>query len=102
MRRGTTPILKIITDRDLTKGQMVVLTVEDRAGTEVSVDNDSGRMEISSDAVLVRLTQAETLKLMKGPIKLQLRAVDGAGNATASNIMSGQLDDVLKEGEIGV
>lgn len=93
--------MTVRTDVDLTCAAYIVLTVEDRAGTEVDVDSRSGMLEVTPAAVKAKLTQAQTLSLMKGGLKFQLRAVDGAGNAIASNIMTGQMEDVLKDGEIG-
>lgn len=101
MRRGTTPYIEIKTDQDLTKLDYVVFTMEDSAGTEVSVDNLSGMMTIKSDLVTVKLTQEQTLSLSEGDIQMQLRASDSEGlSAIASNIMYGILDEVLKDGVI--
>lgn len=101
MRRGTTPYVLIETDVDLTRAKYSVLTIEDRAGAEVDVDSRSGMLEVFVSGVRAKLTQAQTLSLTKGPLKLQLRAVDERGNAIASGIMTGQMEDVLKDGEIG-
>ena len=101
MRRGTTPFLPIKTDQDLSKMDYIVVTIEDSAGTEVSVDNKSGMMTVKSTEVTVKLTQEQTLSLAEGELQIQVRASDATGeNAIASNIMYGQLDDVLKEGVI--
>lgn len=101
MRRGTTPFVTIQTDQDLTRYAYVVFTIEDRSGTEVDVDSNSGNMEVTASSVVVKLTQDQTLSLAKGAVKMQLRAVDHGGNAIASNIMQGNLEDVLKDGVIG-
>lgn len=100
MRRGTTPYLTIRTDQDLTGYRYVVFTIEDRTGTEINVDSNSGNMQVLPDSVTVKLTQADTLALQKGAIKMQIRAVDTGGNAIASNIMQSNLEDVLKDGVI--
>ena len=101
MRRGTTPYITIHTDQDLTGYAYVVFTIEDRAGTEVDVDNQSGNMQVNADSVVVKLTQENTMALQKGGVKMQIRAVDAGGNAIASNIMQANLEDVLKDGVIG-
>lgn len=101
MRRGTTPYLPIKTDQDLTKMDYIVVTVEDSAGNEVSVDNKSGMMTVKSTEITVKLTQEQTLSLSEGELQIQVRAADETGeNAIASNIMYGLLDDVLKDGVI--
>lgn len=101
MRRGTTPYITIQTDQDLTGYAYIVVTVEDRAGTEVDVDNRGGNMQVDSGSVTIKLTQEQTISLQKGGVKLQIRAVDTDGNAIASNIMQANLEDVLKDGVIG-
>ena len=101
MRRGTTPYLPIKTDQDLTKMDYIVVTVEDSAGNEVSVDNKSGMMTVKSTEITVKLTQEQTLSLSEGELQIQVRAADETGeNAIASNIMYSTLDDVLKDGVI--
>lgn len=101
MRRGTTPYITIQTDQDLTGYAYIVVTVEDRAGTEVDVDNRGGNMQVDSGSVTIKLTQEQTISLQKGGVKLQIRAVDTDGNAIASNIMQANLEDILKDGVIG-
>lgn len=101
MRRGTTPYIEIKTDQDLSNMEYVVFTMEDAAGTEVSVDNQSGMMTITPTQVTVKLTQEQTLSLSSGDVQMQLRASDIDGDsAVASNIMYGILEDVLKDGVI--
>lgn len=101
MRRGTTPFLPIKTDQDLSQMDYIVVTIEDIAGTEVSVDNKSGMMDVKSGEITVKLTQEQTLSLSEGELQIQIRASDSAGeNAIASNIMYSTLDDVLKDGVI--
>ena len=102
MRRGTTPFIEIQTEEDISGYAYIVFTIEDRLGTEIDVDNNSGMMTVTSTSVTVKLTQEQTLSLSKGGVKMQIRAVDATGqNSIASNIMQGSLEDVLKEGVIG-
>lgn len=79
----------------------IVFTIQDRAGTSIDVDNRGGNMQVAPYSVTVKLSQADTLALQKGGVKMQIRAVDTAGNAIASNIMQANLEDVLKGGVIG-
>ena len=101
MRRGTTPYITIKTNQNLTEYAVVWVTIEDNSGVEITVEKNSGMMEITSSSVVVKLTQEQTLALGKGGVKLQVRASDSTGeNAIASNIMEGQMEDILKEGVI--
>lgn len=100
MRRGTTPIITINTNQDLTGYDYILFTIEDRAGTEINVDNGSGAMEVSPTSVAVRLTQEQTLSLNKGGVKMQIRARDASGNAIASSIMSSTMEEILRDGVI--
>ena len=101
MRRGTTPYIMMQTDQDLTGYSYIVFTIQDRAGTSIDVDNRGGNMQVAPYSVTVKLSQADTLALQKGGVKMQIRAVDTAGNAIATNIMKANLEDVLKGGVIG-
>ena len=100
MNRGTTPTITIETDTDLREAQYVVVTIEDFAKNEISVDSKSGNLTMTASLVMAKLTQAQTLQLTKGRASIQIRALDVSGNAIASNIMSTQINDVLKDGEI--
>lgn len=102
MRRYTTPRITVHTEEDLTKWPVIVLTVQDKAGTEVNVTGPNDRMFVDSEKIVVKLTQEETGSLLKGTIRLQIRASSADGvDAIASNIMTSTLDDVLREGVIG-
>lgn len=101
MIRGTTPTVTVDTDRNLVGFPCVILTLEDSAGTEVNVEGPGANMSVSSTKVVARLTQEQTLALEAGKVKLQIRAVDTAGNAIASDIMTTTLGDVLRDGVIG-
>lgn len=100
MRRGTTPYLTILTSQDLTPYGYVVFTIRDRRGTQLNVDSNSGALTVTSGSVTVKLTQEQTLSLRGDSVEMQIRAVDGDGNAVASGIMRADLGDVLKEGVI--
>ena len=47
MYRGTTPTITIETDTDLREAQYVVVTIEDFAKNEISVDSKSGNLTIT-------------------------------------------------------
>ncbi len=100
MYRGTTPTITIEVDVDLTGASYVVMTLEDFSKNEVSVDNRSGMLKITPISVSGKFTQAQTLSLVNGNAKAQIRAIDAAGNAIASNVVKFKIEDVLKDGEI--
>lgn len=100
MIRGTTPVVTVETDRDLTGFFRVILTIEDKAGTEVDVVGPGPSLSVTSTKVVAKLTQEQTLALEPGKIRMQIRALDSVGNAVASDILTAKLSDVLKEGVI--
>lgn len=99
--RGTTPIVTINTDENLIGYPYIVVTFEDRVGTEVDVEGPGPNLSVTASKVMARLTQEQTLALEPGKVKLQIRAVDSFGNAAASKTMTDTVEDVLKEGVIG-
>lgn len=100
MIRFTTPSITIDTDRNLIGFPKVVLTLEDKTGTEVDVEGPGPNLSVSATSITARLTQEQTGLLERGKIKMQIRAVDSFGNAIASEIMTTTMSDVLKEGVI--
>lgn len=98
MVRGTTPYVEINTDLDLSDMDYVVLTIQDSTGTEVSIDNSSGMMEVTPEKITVKLTQDQTFALSEGDLQMQVRASSEDGtHAVASNIMYSYLENVLYE-----
>lgn len=84
---------------DLTGYDTVILTLEDSAGTQIDVTGPA--LTVASGTVTAQLTQAQTLALKEGRLKLQLRASrSGGATAMASNIMQGELTHILKDGAI--
>lgn len=100
--RGTTPAVPINTSQNLMGYSRVIVTFEDRGGTEVDVVGPGPDLSITASQIIARLSQEQTLALEPGPVKIQIRAVDGAGHAVASFIMKDEVKDVLKEGVIVV
>lgn len=99
MIRGTTPFIEMKTDRDISGYSNIVFTAEDVDENQVSVTRSSSNMKVSSTSVVVKLTQAQTLSLVEGAIKMQLWAADATGaNAIASNIMYTRMEELLKDG----
>lgn len=100
MKQGTTPYITLHTNEDLSGYEYVLFTIEDRVGTQVNIDNSSDAMQVNTDSVVVRLSQAETLSMSKGAVKMQIRARDTQGYATASNIMYSNMEEILRDGVI--
>ena len=98
MKRGTTPTNTFKTNIDLT-GATVFLTYSQRA--RVGLEKTGDDLEISSEAIVTRLTQKDTLgfdALQK--VSIQIRYVFPDGTAGASNIMTASVGEILKDGEI--
>ena len=98
MWQGTTPTIEIKTDINLTPMAQVQLTIEDRKGNRLTIDQEE--LTISEDAVTFRLSQKESLSLSPGRVRLQLRVKTNDGDVLASNIMHGDLQYPVYEGEL--
>lgn len=98
MRRGTTPTITITTDVDLTGVSNLFLTFSQR--NRVLFEKTLEDVTITSETLTCDLEQAETLLLKAGtPLQFQIRATLN-GKKIASNIMSANVDGILKGGEI--
>lgn len=98
MKRGTTPVNTFKTNIDLT-GATVFVTYSQRG--RVILEKTGADVEISEDAVVTRLTQRDTLgfdAIQK--VSIQIRYVFPDGTAGASNIMTADVGEILKDGEI--
>ena len=98
MKRGTTPVNTFKTNIDLT-GATVFVTYSQRG--RVILEKTGEDVEISEDAVVTRLTQRDTLgfdAIQK--VSIQIRYVFPDGTAGASNIMTADVGEILKDGEI--
>ena len=98
MWQGTTPTIEIQTDIDLTPMAQVQLTIEDRKGNRLTINQEE--LTISEDAVTFQLSQKESLSLSPGRVRLQLRVKTNDGDVLASNIMLGDLQYPVYEGEL--
>lgn len=103
MYRGTTPTNTFSTEIDLS-GFRIYITYS-QSGKEIFTKTNED-CEITGDKIVVKLTQADTLKLAAGGsvrsanVKMQIRYVTPSGDAGASNVMTATVDDILKDGEI--
>ena len=98
MWQGTTPTIEIKTDINLTPMAQVQLTIEDKKGNRLTIDQEE--LTISEDAVTFQLSQKESLSLSPGRVRLQLRVKTNDGDVLASNIMHGDLQYPVYEGEL--
>ena len=98
MRRGTTPIITITTDIDLTNASNLFVTF--RQGAYKRIEKTLEDVTVESDKITFSLSQKETLLLEAGtPVDVQIRATLG-DSKLASNIMTTNVEAVLKHGEI--
>lgn len=102
MFRGTTPtlIFELDTDLDLTSLSQVWVTIKDAFGreftwdiTKVTLDNDHKRITLT-------LTQAETLIMIPGIARAQIRMLTTDGVALTTYVEKFLLNTILKEGVI--
>lgn len=99
MKRGTTPVNVFKTNIDLT-GAAVYVTYSQSG--RVVLEKAGSDVEVTRDAVTVRLTQKDTLAFNASlhQVQMQLRYVFPDGVADASNIVTAEVGEVLKDGEI--
>ena len=98
MYQGTTPaIVYTIGGADLSAMTAYVSFLSNnnvltKTGNNVSMTYDS---ESNTTTVVCCLTQEETLAMMKGSVKTQIRFVDSANNAYATDKASIAVSDVI-------
>ncbi len=95
--RGTTPTIQLNVGADLRDALALWLTVEDDYGHAFTVTKT--RLTVTETTVSAKLTQAETLSLVAGGVKIQLRALL-SGSAAATDIIGAELGNILREGAI--
>ncbi len=96
--RGTTPTIQLTVGTDISAATVIWLTIEDDYGREVTLDKTA--LTVTATTVSGTLTQAQTLSLTAGRVRIQLRALLSTGSAAATDIMTAELGDILKEGAI--
>lgn len=105
LTRGTTPTIIFTlhddndTPIDLSNYEVLIITIED--SNKQQIDIDKPRFKFNDDfSFEATLTQEETLKLVSGRIKVQLRAKTVEQDAIASCEQYCSLADIIKEGTI--
>lgn len=100
MRRGTTTTHVINTGIDLTSARVFITYVQG-ATKRLDIDNSDSRVTVSSENITIELTQEDTLAFVAGvPTQVQVRYIFSDGTAGASNPMTFNVDNVLKDGAI--
>lgn len=98
MRRGTTPTNVFKTNVNLA-GATVFISYAQKG--EVIVEKTNDDVDIHNECLSTRLTQEDTLKLdSRQKVNIQIRYVFPDGTAGASNIITVDVGDILKDGEI--
>lgn len=96
-RRGSTPTNVFNLNIDLTDARVYVTYMQKG---KVIVEKSNENLDITSDSLVVSLTQEDTLKFAPGDVEVQIRYVKADGSADASNIMTISATRILKDGQI--
>lgn len=98
MIRGTTPKLiftfKKVVPSDITVAYMTLVQ------SGLTIEKDLAEAEVGEDSLTWSLTQAETISLRDGEVKLQIRYKTSDMKIWASKIYTTSVYDILKEDEI--
>lgn len=96
--RGTTPHIRInFKNMQLAEFKSIWVTFSQGCEKFTKTLEDS---EIDDDAIIIRLTQEETLKLRSENVSVQVRALTYADEAYASKIFTFPTSAILKDGVI--
>ena len=98
MRRGTTPTNTFTVDVDLREATALYVTY--KQNSRVILEKTLADATIEETSVAVTLTQEETLAFSKGTVMIQIRAKFADGAAIASNIITANVNAILKDGVI--
>lgn len=97
--RGTTPFNRFRVPIDLRDAKVVWLTY--KQGSKIVLHKVKEDLEISEDAVVLYLTQKDTLAFKTSfPVRMQIRARLANDKAVKSRIIEAEVSDVLKDGVI--
>lgn len=106
MFRGTTPQIDFTLPFDVSNIKTVWITFS-QYDEELFTVKTEDVTSMSGNKIIVKLTQAQTLKLKPQKllrndheVEIQLRILTNAGDALASNIMRTSAEKILKDGEI--
>lgn len=98
MRRGATVRQVIRTNVDLTNATIFITYMQ---GKSVILEKTNGDFEVQARKIIVDLSQEETLGFTANTaVNIQVRYVMEDGTADVSNIVTTNVQDTLKDGEI--
>ena len=98
MIRGTTPDYVVdVKGHDLTNKTVYVTLSQDRRKVTLTGDRLAIAYSDRVSSIVFRLTQSETLGFKVGNIEVQVRFINAAGTAFATNIAALRADRVLLE-----
>lgn len=99
MFRGTTPTLEFILPFDTGLLSEAYVTISQKE--QIVIDKSMQECSCSENKLVLKLSQAETLKLTCTDIaEIQIRAKTFTGDALASEIIRVWVSEILKDGEI--
>ena len=99
MRRGTTPIIRLVTERNWADFNDIWVTFEQKGktgNTELTLKGDRVQLSESGTEIYVQLTQEETLSFSRGNAKVQVKGIHD-GLVEATNDVSIKVLDILNE-----
>ena len=100
MYRGTTPTLTFGLPFATDNIKSLYITFVDK-NDSIVLEKDIASCTLSGKSVSVTLTQEETLALEgRSETRIQLRVLDNNGTALASDIITVQVKEILKDGVI--
>ena len=94
MRRGTTSVLKLVTETDWS-GYDIWVTIEQK-NYEATFKDEKVQLSESCTDIYLSLTQEETLAFDKGSAKVQVKGKKD-DNVIATEIASIKIEDILNE-----
>lgn len=98
MRRGTTPTLEVqVQGYDLESLKDVYVTILQQGVYALTKTKSSSGVEVNGDKFYISLSQKETLKFHDGHARVQMRGINDAGEAIASDIAVIRVEPVLLE-----
>ena len=99
MRRGTTPVITLSVDMDITEYTVFVALKSRNHSLILDDSRISKDFQDGKTVIVFALSQAETLDFSPGECKVQIRAVKGQ-TAIATDIGMLEIDPILQQGII--
>lgn len=98
MYRGTTPIIQLsiqgLSEIEIEKFYLTLVQ------PNITIEKTLKDLEIDGNLVQCKLSQQETLSLYKSKVKIQCRILSKSDIAYATQIITLDVDEILKDGEI--